>query len=320
MMPYLTLNYIIRAGLGISVGPTVPLADTTQPGLVNKLSGLLTDYVGGDNACHNLTAVAATAFKGFISKSAAYTVSPLDSGYYIICTGGSWTLTLPPAAGGLNFLVRNDMGITAAAGAITLLPQTGRTINGQSSILLLAQQECTIVTDGTNWRTLGLAREVVLGSLNPSAVANQVIFLPSGYTNFELQISRLFATTSTPNLQFQCSLDGAAYGTTGYYGMYFYNGSSTAMSVATNANISTGYLTHWMEGLGRHLVNVKIFPGDSSGRFTFLAHSGGMWNGFVGSFILSGFWDGSGSGRVVSINIFPSAGTISAYMILKGIV
>jgi hypothetical protein len=32
----------------------IPPADTTQPGLLKMLSGLVSDYVGGDNACHNL--------------------------------------------------------------------------------------------------------------------------------------------------------------------------------------------------------------------------------------------------------------------------
>jgi hypothetical protein len=37
---------------GIAAG--LPPADTTQNGLLKKLSGLATDYVGGDNACHPL--------------------------------------------------------------------------------------------------------------------------------------------------------------------------------------------------------------------------------------------------------------------------
>lgn len=32
--------------------PTIPLADTTQNGLLRKLSGNASDYVGGDNLCH----------------------------------------------------------------------------------------------------------------------------------------------------------------------------------------------------------------------------------------------------------------------------
>jgi hypothetical protein len=35
--------------------PAIPPADSTQAGLLKQLSGNVTDYVGGDNACHNLS-------------------------------------------------------------------------------------------------------------------------------------------------------------------------------------------------------------------------------------------------------------------------
>jgi microcystin-dependent protein len=54
MNPWAAVNYIIKAAYNVPVGPTVPMADTTQPGLVTKMSGLNTDYVGGDNATHDL--------------------------------------------------------------------------------------------------------------------------------------------------------------------------------------------------------------------------------------------------------------------------
>jgi len=54
MSPFLVLTYCIKASNPVPVGPTVPLADTTQAGLLNKVSGLTTDYIGGDNACHDL--------------------------------------------------------------------------------------------------------------------------------------------------------------------------------------------------------------------------------------------------------------------------
>jgi hypothetical protein len=35
-------------------GVAIPLADPTQNGLLKQVSGLSTDFVGGDNACHAL--------------------------------------------------------------------------------------------------------------------------------------------------------------------------------------------------------------------------------------------------------------------------
>jgi hypothetical protein len=40
--------------LNISAGSGIPLADTTQSGLLAKVSGKTTDYIGGDNASHPL--------------------------------------------------------------------------------------------------------------------------------------------------------------------------------------------------------------------------------------------------------------------------
>ena len=60
MNPWVAVNYIIKAAYNVPVGPTVPLADTTQPGLVVKMSGLNTDYVGGDNSLHDLGSMVRT--------------------------------------------------------------------------------------------------------------------------------------------------------------------------------------------------------------------------------------------------------------------
>ena len=54
MNPWVAINYIIKAAYNAPVGATVPMADTTQPGLVTKMSGAATDYVGGDNTTHDL--------------------------------------------------------------------------------------------------------------------------------------------------------------------------------------------------------------------------------------------------------------------------
>jgi microcystin-dependent protein len=60
MQPFAATNYIIKAAYNVPVGPTVPLADSTQPGLLQKVSGLITDYVGGDNTCHDLASAVRT--------------------------------------------------------------------------------------------------------------------------------------------------------------------------------------------------------------------------------------------------------------------
>jgi len=129
--------------------PTLALATTTKIGALQKLSGNTTDVLNGTNAFGPVPLATnanqggiialsnkATDFldgtnhfqpiwKGFIGKTAAYTLTPADSGTYVVCSGGSWTLTLPAPALGLMYQVRNDMGISGTTGTITLQPNGG---------------------------------------------------------------------------------------------------------------------------------------------------------------------------------------------------
>jgi microcystin-dependent protein len=54
MMPFIVWQWIIRASY-IGVTGSTPLADTTQNGLLKKVSGLTTDFVDGTNNCQSLT-------------------------------------------------------------------------------------------------------------------------------------------------------------------------------------------------------------------------------------------------------------------------
>src|SRR5436309_10730564 len=138
----------------------VPVVTITRTGLVPKLSGDSSTFLNGNGAFTSPPAQA--AIPGILYKSAAYTVLAADQNKYIICSGVSWTLTLPAAAAGLCYNLRNDMGITGVTGTITIQPPSG-TIDGVASLALLPQQECTIVCDGSGWRSFGLKREIILG-------------------------------------------------------------------------------------------------------------------------------------------------------------
>ena len=54
MAPYQVLAFMIKAAKTGPIPLSTPPADTTQPGLLNKVSGLSTDYIGGDNQPHDL--------------------------------------------------------------------------------------------------------------------------------------------------------------------------------------------------------------------------------------------------------------------------
>lgn len=60
LQPFVATNYIIKAAYNVPVGATIPLADATQPGLLNQVSGLITDYIAGDNTPHDLASAVRT--------------------------------------------------------------------------------------------------------------------------------------------------------------------------------------------------------------------------------------------------------------------
>jgi microcystin-dependent protein len=63
MPPFLVINFIIKATQEVPLNnPVAPIADTTTNGLLRQVSGIATDYVGGDNTCHPLPAAAANGY------------------------------------------------------------------------------------------------------------------------------------------------------------------------------------------------------------------------------------------------------------------
>lgn len=77
--------------------PTIPLANSSMSGLLAILSGLSSDYVGGDNACHNLAA----ALAGYIIPTGTvidFAGSAAPSGF-VMCDGISY-----PTAGAMGNL------------------------------------------------------------------------------------------------------------------------------------------------------------------------------------------------------------------------
>ena len=87
------------------------------------------------------------------NKTSAYTVVVSDLGKVINCTTGTFTVSLTSAAtlgAGFNCWVWNS-----GAGTITIDPASSETIDGASTISLLANQTTQIISNGTNWYSVG---------------------------------------------------------------------------------------------------------------------------------------------------------------------
>jgi hypothetical protein len=232
------------------------------PGTVVPSASLISP--GGSQGIQGLTGPQGIPWQGFIAKTAAYTLTTGDNGKYVICSGGSWTLTLPAPAIGLAFQLRNDMGIVygSVTGTITIAP-TGGTIDGAASLALLPQQECTVFTDGTNWRTFGLKRIVVLGTQDITVAAPSAQFLlPLGYRMFELEFDAIMGSAFTGfNAVF--SMDGGAtWANTGqYYWVYGLNSNQTTW-VASGSSSQNYALFGFLAIVASYCkVHVKLFPG-----------------------------------------------------------
>jgi microcystin-dependent protein len=73
----------------------VPLATTSAPGLLTQVSGITTDYVGGDNACHPLPTTASGLLPSGSVIDYAGSVAPAG---WLLCDGSSYSTTGPYAA------------------------------------------------------------------------------------------------------------------------------------------------------------------------------------------------------------------------------
>jgi hypothetical protein len=305
--------------------PAIPLASNLTSGLMNQLSGSVSDYVGGDNTCHAMPVGAITAF---VTKTAAYTLLPADSSKYFICSGGSWTLTLPAPASGLNYRVRNDMGISGVTGTITIQPAAG-TIDGLSSLALLPQQEIWLLTDSVNWRSHGSKREVILGINDLTATtASAVILLPVGYRYFELELEQIGVDTDSALIAFQLSADGGATwvsAANSYFEGIMYDGSATVASYAYNTTGTYGSLTSQQttqainSSGGR--ATMRLFPGAATTPATYNVRSGGysQANARQRMYSIEGFVNGAGLKN--ALKYFATSGNMTrAFLTVKGVV
>lgn len=82
---------LLNPGTGISM----PLASPSGAGLLTQTSGLSTDYVGGDNACHNLAAVPTGTVHDFAGP-----IGSVPAGY-LACDGTVYNISQYPNLGAL---------------------------------------------------------------------------------------------------------------------------------------------------------------------------------------------------------------------------
>lgn len=94
------------------------------------------------------------------TKNTNYSFLTADRATCVEWTGGAGTGTLPVAGGvtapaGWFVLAKNN-----GTGAWTISGQAGATIDGSSNLVLNPEQSCWLLTDGTNWITMGFGQQL----------------------------------------------------------------------------------------------------------------------------------------------------------------
>ena len=128
-----------------------------QKEAVRLASSQIYDYLvglfGSDGAAATaLATLGATLSAAPLAKSASYTTVQADRGRLIDCTG-TWTLSLHAAAtagAGYALAVRNS-----GSGTITIDPNSTETIDGATTVTVLAGESTMLACTGSAWLTVG---------------------------------------------------------------------------------------------------------------------------------------------------------------------
>lgn len=134
------------------------------------------------------------------------TLIPGDNGKLVVASGGaSFTLSLTSAAtlGNGWFVMLKALSPII----VTLAPTGGQLIDGLASIALAQGQECTLVCDGSGFRTVGLQNDIRILTTTASNVAAVDLTLPLGYERFTVILSNLLALAGGQDVMLRTSVD-----------------------------------------------------------------------------------------------------------------
>lgn len=122
---------------GFSFTNPVPL--TLNPG---DYAVVVADAVGAID----VVSVSSTGLRSFVQTAGAYAMTTAN--YYLECTAGTFTVTLPTAFGftSKEYVIKNS-----GVGTITVDPDGVETIDGALTVDLFPGDSITIVSNGSNW-------------------------------------------------------------------------------------------------------------------------------------------------------------------------
>jgi microcystin-dependent protein len=194
--------------LNPSPPPAIPLASTSQAGLLNTLSGSVSDYVGGDNACHPLVA----ALLGYLVPTGTvldFAGSSAPTGF-VLCNGAAVSRT-------------TYSGLYAALGGASSPWGQG---------------------DGsTTFNVPDLRGVAAIGAGQGTGLTNRALGARGGEETHQLVLSELASHTHTQNSHTHGLSDGGHSHQTNYYAIAVRNDAAqtVALTPAGQSGASAGY-------------------------------------------------------------------------------
>ena len=131
--------------------------------------------------------------------SADYTLTSVDRARVLVWNGGAGTFTMPSAAAAGNdwfFDARNS-----GSGGLTVAPTGGELINGQASLVFNPGDSARIITDGSNFYTIGYGQSATFSF---DYVSISLTGQPSPYTLSGTNLNRIayqFSGILTANME-----------------------------------------------------------------------------------------------------------------------
>lgn len=168
--------------------------------------------------------------------SADYTLTSVDRARVLVWNGGAGTFTMPSAAAAGNdwfFDARNS-----GSGGLTIAPSGGELINGQASLVFNPGDSARIITDGSNFYTIGYGQSSTFAF---DYVSISLTGQPSPYTLSGTNLNRIayqFSGVLTANMEIIVPNTIQQYwirnSTTGSYTLTVKTAAGTGVSVVQN--------------------------------------------------------------------------------------
>jgi microcystin-dependent protein len=251
MPPFLVVTYIIKVSL--TGGPTAqaPIADATQAGLMNRLSGLSADYVGGDNASHPLPPALVVSPDALWSPMNAF-----DDHFDAPVLDPKWNYTA-----GLNGPILENSGSCLHMAGVA--PSTTATVVNQ--IWQALANQTLPLTVVMCWNPIILPYWAI-GAGTASNGYAQLTVRPTGVNSgVQIRITASFAKDTQIIVLYLYCLYGSAFPSQVVYYTFFALPRYIAITVATDRSTACYFSLN-----GKTWINYAVITGAQSGFSTTL--------------------------------------------------